>query len=442
MSENQEDFYIKNCLHKIEVQLNWGESQNWSNYDFEKLSSEIEAKTHIVLSVTTLKRIWGRVKYPHSPTVTTLNTLAQYLDYTDWRAFKQNGNGVASVSDFDSKQNGNGVASDTGIIETAPKIELPKVEKKRKDYLPVIGISVLIISLLSTFFILKSNPNKPKIDASKFQFEANKVLTVGVPNSVIFTYDAKAATTDSVFIVQTWDIRRKTLVNKNATHHSAIYYYPGYFKSKLIIDSQIVKTHDIQIATDGWLGLIEEDKPFYFSKKEIQSEEGVAITESLLSKNNFTLKPKCPHIRFFNQTDMGNLMNDDFEFETTVKNAYNEGTNVCQYSQILIQCKDDIIIIPLSAKACVGDINIYAVGSYKNAKTDDLSRFGADLTQWTTLKVICKNKTMQFFVNGILATTLTPKNAPTGIVGVQYRFNGVGAVKDTWFKREEEMWRL
>src|SRR5687767_7943516 len=85
-----EESHIKKCLQLIEERLNWGPSQNWANYDFEKLGSAIEDKTDVVLSITTLKRIWGKVKYDHSPTLTTLNTLARFLDYDDWRSFTKN----------------------------------------------------------------------------------------------------------------------------------------------------------------------------------------------------------------------------------------------------------------------------------------------------------------------------------------------------------------
>jgi hypothetical protein len=423
MSENNEDFHIKNCLQKIETQLNWGANQNWTNYDFEKLSHEIEAKTQIVLSTTTLKRIWGKVKYPHSPTVTTLNTLAQYLDYADWRAFKQNGNGLAD--DIEVIQNVQGIDTE---------IEPIKVAKNRKLYTPIIVMSILIISLLSAFFILISKPDKPKIDVSQFQFEANKIKINGVPNSVVFTYDASKATTDSVFIAQTWDIRRKTLVSKTQHHHSAIYYYPGYFRSKLIIDSTIVKTHDVQISTDGWLCLVENEPiPLYLKKEEVEKDGVVEIDKNILAKYNLTLHPVAPKIRFFNQHDMGDLMNDNFNFETTLKNNFNQGSNACQNVEVLIQCKDDIIIIPLASKACVGNLHLYAPGKSVISKEADLSKFGCDLTNWTNLQVVSKNRHMVFNVNGIEAYSLTFPNEPTGIVGVQIRFNGVGAVKNTRF---------
>jgi hypothetical protein len=96
--------------------------------------------------------------------------------------------------------------------------------------------------------------------------DADKMKTEGVRNSVIFHYNARAKP-DSLFIVQTWDISRKTLVSAENNEHSAIYYYPGFFRSKLIADGQIVKTHDVWITSDQWLCLLEEEPiPIYFDK--------------------------------------------------------------------------------------------------------------------------------------------------------------------------------
>ena len=63
----------------------------------------------------------------------------------------------------------------------------------------------------------------------------------------------------------------------------------------------------------------------------------------------------------------------------------------------------------------------------------DLSGFGCNLSEWTHLSLTCVNKVMNFYVNGIKVYALTFPNDPTSIVGVQYRFNGVGAVKNTFF---------
>ena len=79
----------EDCKRLIEEKLGWGHSTDWTNRDFDQLSEKIFEATGVNLSQTTLKRIWGKVKYDSAPTVTTLNTLAQFLGFEQWRDFRQ-----------------------------------------------------------------------------------------------------------------------------------------------------------------------------------------------------------------------------------------------------------------------------------------------------------------------------------------------------------------
>ncbi len=413
------EFAVKRCLLQIEERLAWGSSANWTNYDFEKLTVDIEEKTGVTLSVTTLKRIWGKVKYDHSPTLTTLNTLARFLDFEDWRSFEKRQSSEMAAAEAIQPE-----ATDVKAAFPVRRLVFPIV----LSVLPVILILV---------FVFSGKRDPPSGGNASFRFEADKVLTEGVPNSVIFTYDASAAAGDSVFIVQTWDIRRKTKVSKNNTRHSAVYYYPGFFRTKLIADDAVVKTHDLQISSKGWLCLVErEPVPIYFPTEECKKDDRIEVDHNILEKYNIAVRPALPKVRFFNQRDMGDLMNDNFRFETVIKNEFDSGVNSCQFVQVLIQCKDDIIIIPLSAKGCIGDISLYAAGKQLDSREADLSGFGADLSEWTTLRVECRSRAMQIFVNDRPAASFTFPNDPSGIVGLQYRFDGTGAVKDTWFEDE------
>ncbi len=55
--------------------------------EFNELSRLIQKKTGRPLSVATIKRIWGYVSYKGFPSVTTLNILAKYNEYSDWESF-------------------------------------------------------------------------------------------------------------------------------------------------------------------------------------------------------------------------------------------------------------------------------------------------------------------------------------------------------------------
>jgi len=420
------------CLQAIERKLSWGPAENWSNYDFIKLSELIFEASGVRLSATTLKRVWGRIRYKNSPTTTTLNALAQYSGAEDWRSFTRQ-------HPLDSKA----VPARREGITNPSQATSPgkKTHPTRRAW--IAGSALILIFVFTGFLVSLAGNSEDNPKSSDFEFTANKVYTKGVPNSVIFTYDARAAKTDSVFIIQTWDYSRKTLVPREETHHSAIYYYPGFFRTALVVDGKIVKKHDLQISTDGWLGLVEiPGKPYYFKKSEIVEGDTVAIGEELLRANKFELMPVAPKVRLFNQRDLGNLNNDNFEFHIELKNDFNAGNNACQNVEVLIQCKDDIIIVPLIAPSCVGDASLYIPGKEIKSLTADLSGFGADLSDWTALEVVCVDRHIQFSVNGREALASTLLHDPTGIVGVQVRFNGPGAVRDVWFKGREGFIKL
>lgn len=414
MNNSLEINYIKKCLVLIETRLNWGASDSWTSYDFEKLSEVIQERTGVTLSITTLKRLWGKLKYDNIPATTTLNTLAKFAGYEDWREFKQQ--------------------VQPGGIEVSPQ----KTKPSRKWMYGLLGLLPLLLVLYLA--LLSNRKSATTINKGDYTFSSNKTVTEGVPNSVIFSYDATAAGEDSVFITQTWDRRRKVRVPANEKAYSAIYYMPGYFRAKLIVGDQIVKEHDLMISSGGWLALIEQksDVPLYFKKEEFQKDSGVVVNEALLSAYQIPLQPSPPVLRIYNVQDLG-IKNDHFTFETTLKSGYDLGTAACQRVEILILCKSDVFIIPLSAKGCVGDLSLVAAGVAVQSSKADLSKFGCDLDQWVKVKVEAKDKQVRFFVNGEEAYALTFPNTPTDIVGVQYRFSGTGAVKDTRFMKGDRV---
>ena len=77
---------IQNCLEAIEKQLAFGPSVQWTHRNFESLSENIELKTGILLSVSTLKRVWAS-DYKSLPQKATLDALVQFIDYKDWFDF-------------------------------------------------------------------------------------------------------------------------------------------------------------------------------------------------------------------------------------------------------------------------------------------------------------------------------------------------------------------
>ena len=183
----QRKYLFRKRLLRIEKELGWGESKDWSTRDFEELSSRIMSKTHVQLSVITLKRVWGRIRYESRPTITTLDTLSQFIGFQNWRSFKQS----------DKPSNAPPVQLSANVVTTH------SVKSPRKKPIAMVAIGGLALAAVVLFYITSFDTAKPNVDPAKFSFSSKKIVDAGVPNSVIFDYDATTAKpSDSVFIQQ------------------------------------------------------------------------------------------------------------------------------------------------------------------------------------------------------------------------------------------------
>jgi len=415
-----EDVYLKDCLCKIESHLNWGPGEQWTTNDFRALSEKIHGTTGTHLSVATLKRLWGTIDYSSKPTATTLNALAQYLGHENWKAFQFSHPSV------------------NGDQPTATTSKKPK----RGSFLAVglMAVAVLVMAGLIYFFSQMEDmePATDHYAASNYSFSSKKAVSEGVPNSVIFDFDASAAwENDTIFIQQTWDKKLREKVARNQTVHTSIYYHPGYFHAKLVINDSIVKQHPLYITTTGWLPLAEQEKvPVYFKPQEAIAEDGtLALPIDLIRQNNIPLQPETPWVSFYNVREFAGVMSDNFVFETELKNDFHEGAGVCQHTEIHILLKGGAIIIPLAIKGCVSGLAIYDM----DGMVPDPTPLGVDFSDWAKVRYVVKDKVGSLYINEKLAyDSLNLNFGPVDIVGLRYRFQGTGSIKSVRLLHPED----
>lgn len=74
--------------------------------DFNYLILQMQKEKNETLSISTLKRLWGYVRYPHQTSKNTLSCLARYAGYKDWDGFvaANNGNGEVDSNFLSGKQ--------------------------------------------------------------------------------------------------------------------------------------------------------------------------------------------------------------------------------------------------------------------------------------------------------------------------------------------------
>lgn len=411
----KEKEYLELFKKQSEQMLGWGDSEDWSNVDFEKLSELVFEKTGVNLSISTLKRVWGKVKYDSVPTATTLNTLAQFSGYDSWRSFcaqaDQNTTAIGKTA----------VVQDTVIVK-------PKKEASHKWVVPAISAVLILISAFMWIGFFKP---LLVIDPSKVVF-TSRVISNELPNSVVFNYNIGNIKADSVIIQQSWDKNRREVVPAHQHQHTSIYYFPGFFKAKLIINNKIIKQHEVFIKTNGWKGFIDQSqsRPFYLSDNDIAGQHGSmkVDAQTLIAKTGKTVFNDIYTI-FCNDKEF-NINGNDFTLNTTLQNTSSKEEAICQQLQVNIVTSDGFIGLPLSNKGCTPNLQVNVGDIAINGKDNDLSAFGCDFSKPQDLRLTVIDKKAIIYLNQKPILTV-PYTKPFGrLVGLRVTFEGTGEIKN------------
>jgi len=414
---------IQICRNKIEQLLNWGDSSQWINQDFENLSERIFEKTQVRLSVSTLKRIWGKVKYDNSPTMATLNTLAQFLDYESWREF----------------QSKNLVVEQKEAV--LPLHMEPKKGKIPSGVIRISSIAVLTLVGIGLIFLLVKGTSKQEEEVFDAKFELRKISD-DLPNSVVFNYDASGFHSDSVFIQQSWDPNRREKVDPNGTQHTSLYYMPGYFLAKLVINNEIQKEDVVFIKTKGWKGIIGEDNqapPVYLHSDEIEKKSALGITSAQLKDKTGSAVFNNAMLTFTNVREFDGLTGSAFSLELKVKNNATVEESACRQVAITLLTKGGAIIIPLAARGCISDIGLLTGERWISGKDHDLSAFGTDFADFEKVKCKVADHMFEVYLNDKLVWKEEQKESVGEIVGLRVAFQGPGEIKEVRLSDSEKV---
>ncbi|MBS1524962.1 MAG: hypothetical protein JST19_04900 [Bacteroidetes bacterium] len=410
---------LKQLLKVIEQQLDWGSPASWQSKDFEILNELILEKTKVSLSASTLRRLWGRVEYNHMPSGTTLDTLAKFAGFENWRNFTKNR--------IPAGQNGNALTH-----------AVPSPAKRKRGMWPVVTKAAITLAAiaLAGMYVRKNN----KVPAKGPYSFTSRPVTRSIPNSVIFDYRAITNPGDSLFIQQSWDPTTRSSIDKNKHQFTSIYYRPGFYHAKLLINNKIVKQHNLLIPTKGWLGLIANYPiPVYLDSTEFIRSDMMQVLPSTITKNNIQMEPNPPVTEFYNVGNFETAPLKNFSFISEVKNNFHDGAAACEYVDITLFTDDTPVIVQLCAKGCVSNLRLLNGGYFISGKDNDLSGFGTDLSQWTKLECKSDGKKIRYFLNGKQVYETQLPLYTENIVGIGYRFAGAGSVKNIQLKKGEKI---
>ena len=426
---------IPHVIRLYEEKTGWGDSATWTNQDFLRLSDLIRDNTGVTLSHVTLKRVWGKVKYDSLPNTHTLNTLVQFLGYDSWRDFSVRNTQPSAPAPIETQP-----TPPTPLTPPIPPTPStppeppspPPVEPALLPNRPIlkkVWIFIPIFILLPLLLVLLRG-QQPSPQPRDYAFSSKKAVTSGLPNSVVFDYDATRSPDDSVVIQQSWDTTRRVKVSKNDHQHTSVYYYPDFYHATLQVHNHTVKTHNILIGSNGWLPLVEQDPvPVYFKKEEAVHDGKISLSIDQIKQKNIQLQPSPPTVMITNVRDFGDIYTDHFTFETSFRNDYSEGSAACQLSRIYLLCEGTAIWVPVCSKGCISTVDLFFTYYYTNGKREDLSALGVpNFNDYVKLRIESDSGQAKILINDKLAYTVKRHIIRSRIIGIMYRFHGTGSI--------------
>lgn len=400
MKEFSDDRLLKTCLLQIEEQLGWGSSDAWHNEVFSDLSEAIHVSTSILLSPTTLKRVWGKVSYGSSPSINTLNTLAQFAGYDNWLDFKNRRPPMRQKRIVEKRVVRGGI-----LLAVATIVAMG-------------GISQLSMVDIGSAIGPPANPDE--IGFSSYP------IAQGLPNSVLFDLDLKGIDSDSIYIQQYWDETKTIKLRRGQKQATGIYYYPGYFRAKLLVDGHIVKEHNLFIRSGGWLATVDyRPVPKYIPGDRLGDGPLRLPDETLLEIAGL----EQPHYSGFHLVDdLRRVSADRFSLEVAVQNSYREKWAVCQTIKVLVLGTKGAVIVPFSIPGCVSDLGLMVNEVSLSGKEHDLSALGADFSSPRRIRLALQDRRLRIYLDGQFVFSVDYAEPLGELAGLRIRFLGAGEV--------------
>ena len=267
----------------------------------------------------------------------------------------------------------------------------------------------------------------PAKNFDKASFSAHKTTSNAIPNTVVFNYDIDDVAADSFFIQQSWDKNRRVKVYKNNHTLTDIYYEPGYHIAKLIANDSIIKTLDVHIPTDRWFFYANENR-FRYATEYIKTEKfikdgSMAITKEELIENKISTDQEKIFLYSYFPRKL-QVSSDNFRLKTRVR-MKEVRNNLCPYIALEVYCQRNFMLMKSTPKGCANRALLWFGGQQINGGETDLSPIAFDVTQWTDVELLVKNKHVTININGKEAFSTPYQNTSKLITGLSFISNGL-----------------
>ena len=406
---------VKECLTEIFKLNGYDDVTKLTQRDYEHISNTIEAKTTILISVSTLKRLLHG-EFTRIPQTATLNAISSYLGYKSWQDFKLSIR-KTSVSSIPREP-----------IRHEVKVQTEPVRRPSNQIKRITVVSLGIVSVVIAVLFIRYAPGNSPGNFDKASFSAEKTTSNDIPNTVVFHYNIDDVKADSFFIQQSWDVNRRVRIYKNKYTLTDIYYEPGYHLAKLIANDSIIKTVDVSIPSDGWFLFVNDPNhkgnPEYIKPTVPLVKNGALILDEIdLTANQIDKTREKKYVYTLFPSKM-HVHSDNYSFKTRVR-MRELRNNSCPTLMVEVWTQRYFNFFQSTSKGCVSEAMAEFGENFLSGKNNDLSALGYDLTEWVDVEWVVKNRQVTMSLNGKVVLETSYKQDVGFITGIAFISNGL-----------------
>lgn len=384
----EEEEYINELRKEISEKTHMGDSSKWKLSHFERLNSEIYEKTAFNISVSTLKRFYGKGGGKVNPSLTTLNALSIFTGYKDWFEYKNKVDHL-NVKTKNSKKN----------------------KQKILLYLTALFLlfflTILSISLYRSYRANNFDKEQIKfvIPQNRYVFQQNFAINYDL-KSIPEKYRKSAHIlfesfifNDSIDLTEKgrWE-RNKIIVKLPA---------PSKYHAQLYVNGLLIKEKTIYMESDNWMGnLYENDSIENFKQKYLFiSNDSVINNEKLyMPLNVFYSLKKDPYKHsfsyFYVNKRLEKINYDNFLFSLKARNKnLVSKSGICRTIYFTLNFDRGYISFNIADKSCLVNTHILFKEKSFLSRYDNYEQLGVNISEWNNVKLESKNKKVYIKIN-------------------------------------------
>ena len=412
---------IRKCTKDIICKYLGSENYMLKHTDYLKLSDEIYKATNISISLSTLRRIFNE-DFKETPQISTLDAFAKYLGYLDWNNYLKE----------------NYLKNQEHPIKTKPR-------PNRKISF-VTGIAIISIISAVLLFVKQNKQKLPEYGVIPFSYTIENENSM--PSTVFFHYDLKGVKCDSATIQPfgrpTWETGDEFRIDPDDTLASYTYTWPETFWANITADGKVLNTVNFTLYTNRWLAAVSNMKEAfyikYFENQEIFKDGEMAITYDVLEKSNFPISDvENTAYSIFKNFDLIN--GDSLTFECKIKSQPLERKEGSGNAYLNLFFENDAIHVPLALDRNFSDVfHLKVFETWHTSKNQNLTFLYQPLEDGISVKIETNNKKFNLSLNGNVAYKSEFETNPGKLIGMRFRFVGLGEVDYIrFFNTEKEL---